>query len=393
MHFTSLLSLVLLAHASISVPTAKIPRDSEVFPNGAYIRQTEFGEVLTLPADYDFSQPHFNMTLMMELRKRGEVVPPLKGVRPPKHYTQNAAPQFQTEGLTGIVDDILGGGLEASVNLDINIKRDEEGLLPRDAAPAPQTEALGTAAGLLGGLISPVTGHLPREAALAPQTEAITGLLGNLGGLTAPVKGLLPRSASASDNEKRDAPRREWQQGQLVNYDTDRRRSSTTQDFDRRSAEPEPKPEAEASSSQLVKLWRRFLSPHSASVNTLNRRKDFPSSLPKGEIRCETSAGSPETIDLIIISERIAKYPDSQWCCSGPGICQELEAAGTAKVGVCNSKGENHCFHCGPFANAVYLIQEKCRKNFADGGGKGKMGKQSNRAGGFVRYKCIPQQK
>jgi hypothetical protein len=524
------------------------------------------------------------MTLMMEFRKRGEVIPPLKGVRPPKHYTRDAAPQFQTEGLTGILDDLLGGGLEASVNLDINVKRDEDeismrdihkpslppdlllgdadldalargeasiikapassnkltprdaapqaltglsgglggpfkelttrdaapqtealtgvtgllggltgpvkGLLPRDAARElhtggltgllddllgggleasvnqdlnvkrdadPQTAALGPVTGLLGGLTAPVTGLLPRDVAsprssfdwkwaddqkhrrdAPPQTEAITGLLGGLadlaasikgllpreaspspqtealgtaagllGGLIAPVTGLLPRSASDTseacdcDYSKRDAaaPRREWQQGQLVNYDTDRRHSATAQDLDqrdlvnldRRSAAPEPESEA-----KLAKFWQRFLSARSANAEasanalpsiprSIKRRRDFPSSLPKGEIRCETSAGSPETIDLIIISERIAKYPDSQWCCSGPGICQELEAAGTAKVGVCNRKGENHCFHCGPFANAVYLIQEKCRMNFADGGGKGKMGKQSNRAGGFVK--------
>ncbi|KAI5816411.1 hypothetical protein BZA77DRAFT_293295 [Pyronema omphalodes] len=291
MHITPLLSLILLSHPSLSTPISKAPQDTEVFPNGAYIQQTEFGEILTLPANYDFSQPHFNTTLLTELRKRGEAIPPLKGVRPPRDYNRDIVPKFQNDGLMGVVDDVLGGDFRESDVVDLQ----HDGELITRGAEA-QTEAIGQVASILGDLIVPTTKVLPRSA------------------LNIPIP--LPQSSSPSPH------------------------------------------------------------PH---------RRDFPTRLPRGEIHCETSSGSPESIDLIIISERISQYPDPQWCCSGPGRCQELEASGSAKVGICNSKGENHCFHCKPVADAVYVMQEKCRRDFPDA----QTGRKSNRAGGYVRLMVV----
>lgn len=103
------------------------------------------------------------------------------------------------------------------------------------------------------------------------------------------------------------------------------------------------------------------------------KRRGALEAIEKGALACQTSSGSPNTIDAYQVSETLAKFPDIQWCCnSAPGQCVRMAKSGTAASSVCNWKRQNSCIPCTDAAAAVYAIANQC--NSAQG-----------KAGGFVR--------
>lgn len=93
----------------------------------------------------------------------------------------------------------------------------------------------------------------------------------------------------------------------------------------------------------------------------------------KGVLTCETSSGSPNTIDVYRLVEIFDGFPDIQMCCnSAPGQCTRMTVVGTAATSICNWKGHNSCIPCATASTALYLIANRC--NSAQG-----------KAGGYVR--------
>jgi len=93
--------------------------------------------------------------------------------------------------------------------------------------------------------------------------------------------------------------------------------------------------------------------------------------LPKGVAHCETSGGSPNQMDVYVISSKLDHLPDNQWCCTGPSKCTIMMYWFTAGSDICNWKSHNKCIHCDAASAGLYLIANKCAKN--------------GKAGGFVR--------
>jgi hypothetical protein len=93
--------------------------------------------------------------------------------------------------------------------------------------------------------------------------------------------------------------------------------------------------------------------------------------LPKGQLKCETSGGSPYTNDVNQVADQLNKLGNAGvWCChkKAGSMCAPLHWKGTAISDLCNWKKKHLCIKCGDAGKANKEVAGKCTNNGKAGG-------------------------